>query len=227
MNVLALDTSTRHAVLVVERTDGSRFAATPDPARRHGRSLIPALRNLLAEASLSAHDLDGLAVGLGPGSYTGLRIGLTAAKTLAYVTGKPLAGLDSLEVLAQNAPGDALRVAVVADAQHGDLYTSLFERTEPGGPLSRVEPTRIEGRDTWLAGLTAGTFVVGPELARLALPAGMPATILTDPQLGRPQPEPLAALARAALAHGDRLDVWFAEPLYLRRSAAEEKWDRK
>lgn len=227
MNLLALDTSTRHAAVVVERSDGRRFAALPDPDRRHGRSLIPAVRDLLAAAGLAVRDLDGLAVGLGPGSYTGLRIGLTAAKTLAYATGKPLAGLDSLEILARNAPADAQRVAVVADAQHGHLYTALFERAGPDEPLIRTVPARIVPRSAWIAGLSEGTFVLGPELAKLGLPPDLPATIAPDVAFGRPHSDPLAELARAALAQGERIDPWFAEPLYLRPSAAEEQWGRR
>ncbi|MBX6311644.1 MAG: tRNA (adenosine(37)-N6)-threonylcarbamoyltransferase complex dimerization subunit type 1 TsaB, partial [Isosphaeraceae bacterium] len=129
MNLLALDTSTRHAALVVGRADGAIVLALADPATRHGRGLVPTLRDLLRRANLAPQDLDAIAVGLGPGSYTGLRIGLTAAKTLAYATGCPLIGLDSFEVLARNAPDDALMISVIADAQRGgDLYHAPFTR---------------------------------------------------------------------------------------------------
>src|SRR5947208_1277721 len=92
LNILALDTSTSYSALAIQRADAAVFYATPDPSQKHGRSLLPAVRDLLAEAGLSVSDLDALAVGLGPGSYTGLRIGLTAAKTLAFAKGKRLVG---------------------------------------------------------------------------------------------------------------------------------------
>ncbi len=111
--------------------------AESDPARRHGRGLIPAIAALLALEGLAVADLDAVAVGLGPGSYTGLRIGLTAAKTLAYAAGKPLVPLDSLEAIARNAPDDARQVVVAVDAQRGDAYLAEFGlRDFPRSPLS-------------------------------------------------------------------------------------------
>src|SRR5262249_23790657 len=116
VNLLALDTSTRHAAMAVGRADGAVFVAPGHPSTGHGRGLIPALRDLMREAGLQLTDLDGLAVGLGPGSFTGLRVGVTAVKTLAYACGKPLVGLDSMEIVARNAPAEALLVAAAADA---------------------------------------------------------------------------------------------------------------
>lgn len=226
MNLLALDTSTLHAALALVRADGRRSFATPDSARRHGRSLVPALRDLLAEAGLAPSDLGAIAVGLGPGSYTGLRIGLTAAKVLAYATGCDLVGIDSLELLARNAPADAIRIAVIADAQRRDLYEAAFERPAPGEAPARVAPTRVVSQAEWSAGLVPGTLALGPGLDRLSspLPDGIAAL---GPPADRPDPDRLADLALDAVRAGGRLDPWSVEPVYLRRSAAEEQWDRK
>src|SRR4051794_26395153 len=104
LNILAIDTSTTRAAVAISTRGGAVHVAPDGGDRRHGRSLLPGVRAVLGAAGLAAGDLDFMAVGLGPGSYTGLRIGLTAAKTLAYATGRPLVGLDSLEVIARNAP---------------------------------------------------------------------------------------------------------------------------
>ena len=107
-------------------TDTKRRAvAIPVPGRRHGCDLVPSIRDLLAREGAKIDDLRVLAVGLGPGSYTGLRIGLTAARVLAYVTGADLVGFDSLHGWAREAPADASRVHVVADAQRGDVYSAI------------------------------------------------------------------------------------------------------
>jgi tRNA threonylcarbamoyladenosine biosynthesis protein TsaB len=223
LNILALDTSTPYAALAVARSDGMLFAAVTDPAQRHGRTLVPALRDLLGEAGLALGELDGIAVGRGPGSYTGLRIGLTAAKTLAFVAGKPLVGLDSLEVIGRNAPASAARISVIADAQRGDLFVADFVRPLPDGPLIQSGATRVEPTHDWLARLVPGTMVLGPAVERLR--ALLPETVIAaDPALEFPQGLALIALAREVLSSGRCDDVWFLEPVYLRKSAAEDQW---
>jgi tRNA threonylcarbamoyladenosine biosynthesis protein TsaB len=225
-NLLAIDTSTPRGALALATADGAVRVATPDPSQRHGRNLVPAIRDLLRAAGLAPADLDGFAVGLGPGSYTGLRIGLTAAKTLAYATGKPLVGLDSLEVIAANAPAEALRVSVIADAQRGDVYAADFARAEPSAPLVRTLPTRVEPLSAWSDRLTSPTYVLGPVVERLA--GSMPGTaLLGPPELHRPIAENLMQVAVGVWAAGRRDPPWFLEPVYLRRSAAEELWERK
>jgi tRNA threonylcarbamoyladenosine biosynthesis protein TsaB len=223
MNLLALDTSTLRAALAVARGDGADYVAAPDPAQRHGRALVPAIRELLRRAGLGLADLDGIAVGLGPGSYTGLRIGLTAAKTLAYALRKPVVGLDSLEILARGAPSACLSVAAVADAQRGDVFAAEFRRDAPGAPLLRVGPTRIQSVEDWRVGLALGTLVVGPTLERGSLE--LPQSVLAaGTEANLPRGEALAGLARERLAAGRYEDPYFLEPVYLRRSAAEDLW---
>ena len=204
------------------------WTASPDPSARHGRALVPAIRALLSEAGLVVADLDGLAVGLGPGSYTGLRVGLTAAKTLAYALGKPLAGLDSLEAVARSAPDTARHVSVIADAQRGDVYAADFARSGPGSVLTRLAPTRIVSLGAWAAELTDGAFVLGPALAVEKLAALIPSHALRpdDPDDNWPDPVRLAGLACDVWATGRREDVFFLEPVYLSRSAAEDQWER-
>jgi tRNA threonylcarbamoyladenosine biosynthesis protein TsaB len=225
VNILALDTSTARATVAIGRDDGEVCVAPVDPDTRHGHGLIPAIRALLDEASRVPSDLGAIGVGLGPGSFTGLRIGLTAAKTLAYALGRPLVGLDSFEALARAAPAEFRRIAVIADAQRGDVFAADYRRGGTGPELERPGPPRLEAASSWLAALEAGTYVVARDAARLGLP--LPPTVtVAPPEQAYARGAILIAMTREAIAAGRRDDPWFLEPLYLRRSAAEEKRGR-
>jgi tRNA threonylcarbamoyladenosine biosynthesis protein TsaB len=220
--ILALDTSTDRAAVALEGMDRACHVAPPGESRRHGRGLLATIRDLLRLAGIRPSELAAIGVGLGPGSFTGLRIGLTAAKTLAYALDLPLYGLDSLEAMARNAPAEALRVVALADAQRGDLFVADFGRDRPGEPLRGSGKSRIEGIDALLARLEPGTYVVGPPLGRNE--PDWPGSIgRSELDAGYPEGPRLLELTRERIADGARLDPWFLEPTYVRRSAAEEK----
>ncbi len=228
MNLLALETSTDRAALALETAVGRVVLAESEPGRRHGRDLVPRIRDLLATGGIGPRELDAIAVGVGPGSYTGLRVGVTAAKTLAYATGSALIGLDSLHVIGHNAPADAARIAVIADAQRDDLYVAWLTRTVPDTPLAPVGPTRIESLAAWLAGLEPGTVVLGPALELPRIRSAIPAEFLAHAGVSNhPTGQHLLDLARTAWDAGHRDDPWLLEPRYLRRSAAEDQWDAR
>src|SRR5262249_40136986 len=148
----------------------------------------------LRTSGLTLPELDGIAVGVGPGSFTGLRVGVMAAKTLAYVTGRPLVGLDSLAVVAHNAPPTATRVPVIADAQRGDVFTADFERRSPA-QLVCTRPSELEPMGAWLGRLVPGTFVLGPGVDRIR--DALPETVeLAAPDRNQPLGPALAELAR-------------------------------
>ena len=228
MNLLVLDTSTERGAIGIAGRSGSLHAATTDRARRHGRDLIPRLAAMLRDAGLKAGDLEAIAVGLGPGSYTGLRVGLTAAKTLAYATGASLVGLDSLEAVALNAPAESERISIIGDAQRGKIYVADFVREAPAGLLVRRRATRIESLLAWLAGLESETLVLGPGLDSPRIQSVLPAGLLNrDPALNYPDGHRLIELAIQKWASGRRDDLWLIEPNYLRQSSAEELWDAR
>ena len=141
--LLAMDTSTAH--LTVALLDGPNPAAEWNALgeRNHSVRLIPAIQELAASAGVKMRDLRAVAVGRGPGSYTGVRIGVTAGKTLAWSLGVPLIGVSSLEALAlgaarearghQSPRNGAIRIVPLMDARRGQVYTALFESGGSGG----------------------------------------------------------------------------------------------
>ena len=225
MNLLGIDTSTLRAALAIERRDGVRFASTSLPGRRHGRDLVLSIRDLLDRAGLRPADLTAIGVGLGPGSYTGLRVGVMAAKTLAYATGAALHTLDSLEFFARAAALDAPRVSVLSDAQRGDFHVADFLRGSPATPLLRLGPVRIESQTELIATWKEPRIVVGPGLSKWQ--GHWPAGIVASPEADEPDPCFLLDMLAEAVRENRQENLWDLEPLYLRRSAAEDQWEKK
>nr|WP_303652833.1 tRNA (adenosine(37)-N6)-threonylcarbamoyltransferase complex dimerization subunit type 1 TsaB [Paludisphaera mucosa] len=224
-----MDTSGDRSTIGLRTASGLVFEAETDGSRKHGRDLIPCIRTLLEQAGIRPLELGTIGVGLGPGSYTGLRIGLTAARTLAYAAGARLVGFDSLEALAGNAPESATRVLVVGDAQRGDLYAAEFSREAPGAPLVARGPTRIEPLSEWSSRVEAGDFVLASGLKSPAMRSSLAAlaAIDLDDPIHRATGRGLVELTLRLAENGPPGDLWGLEPNYLRRSAAEDQWDAR
>jgi tRNA threonylcarbamoyladenosine biosynthesis protein TsaB len=228
MNTLVMDTSSKSAAIGLGLRSGAHYTDKTDGSQKHGRDLIPRIAMILASGGLRPAELEVIGVCLGPGSYTGLRVGVTAAKTLSYATGAVIVGLDSLEAVAWNAPDSVLRVSVVADAQRGDVYSADFIREAQGGPLSCTRTSQIEALDAWLARLAPGTLVLGPGLDSPRIAAQVPVELLSHVgELNYPEGARLLGLADREYASGRRENAWPLEPRYLRKSAAEEKWEAR
>ena len=228
MNMLVMDTSTRRAAIGLALRSGVVFADETDGSQKHGRDLIPRIAMILARGGVEARELEAIGVGLGPGSYTGLRVGVTAAKTLAYATRAAIVGLDSLEAIAWNAPHSALRVSVFADAQRGDVYSADFTRAAPGDPLDCIRTSQIEPLEVWLARLEPGTLVLGPGIDSPRIAAQVPRDLLAHRgEMNYPEGSRLIHLADRECAAGRTENAWLLEPRYLRKSAAEEKWESR
>jgi tRNA threonylcarbamoyladenosine biosynthesis protein TsaB len=224
--LLILETS--GAVGQVALAEGPRLLGIRplEASRRHARDLAPAVADLLGGLGWKPRDLNAVVVGRGPGSYTGLRIGLMSAKTLAYATGCALLAIDTFPAIAFQSPEEALVLDVVADAQQDKVYAQRFERRSPGEELAAVSPLGIQKFAAWLEALPPGGWVSGPGLRGQEgrLPPGVRAV---DAAHWDPQPGSLLELGLARYRRGERDDVWAVEPLYLRPSAAEEQWQSK
>ena len=186
------------------------------------------LAELLAEQNWKARQLDGVIVGRGPGSYTGLRVGLMSARTLAYATGCALLTVNTFAVIA--AQSVSASVDVIADAQQDKIYVQRFEesnsqREEASPPRKRGEDPhqlRIVPFSSWLETLPENVMVSGPGLEIFA--SRLPPEKLIASERWLPHPECLLNLGLHRFRNGERDDPFAVEPLYLRPSSAEEKW---
>lgn len=221
MRILALETSGLAGSVAALDGEGVAVERTLDATQRAARTLAPAIRNLLREVGWRPADVRLVAVAAGPGSFTGLRIGVTTAKTFAYAVGAEVLGVNTLEAIAFAAPAESSPLHVVMDAQRGELFAATFARDE-SGRLSFGTPTHIVAAETWLAALAPGEFVAGPALERLRdrLPDGV---VALPNELCTPRAAAVAGLAREQHAAGKRDDVYQLTPNYFRQSAAEEK----
>jgi tRNA threonylcarbamoyladenosine biosynthesis protein TsaB len=224
--LLILETSGRVGQVALAQGEALRGVLPLEEARRHARDLAPAVQELLQAQGWSAQDLDAVIVSRGPGSYTGLRVGIMSAKTLAYATGCALLAVDTFAVVAAQAPPEALAVDVIADAQQGKVYVERFERPAPAAPLASTQPLCIRPFVEWLALLAPPVWASGPGL-RIQEGRFPQSVRVAPPSCWDPKAETLLQLGLARYQRGERDDLWTLEPLYLRPSAAEEQWEKK
>ncbi len=223
MRVLALETSTEYCsvALWLDGTVGERCEKV---GQKHSEVLIPMLDGLLREAALKLTDMDGIAFGAGPGSFTGVRIACSAAQGLALGADKPVIGICTLEALAQASGRD--RVIAVLDARMAEVYYAAYEKRE-GTWAARCAPElclpqhapALEGADWFGAG---SGFLAHGEQLRARYAANLAAV---DAQ-AVPQAAALAELAAPRFAAGLGVDAADALPLYLRDKVALKTSER-
>jgi tRNA threonylcarbamoyladenosine biosynthesis protein TsaB len=194
-----------------------------DETRLHARDLAPAVAAMLRAEGWKPLDIQGLIINRGPGSYTGLRVGIMSAKAFAYSTGCALMTVDGFAAVARQAPIEATQIAVIADAQKDRVYQQNFSRPGRNPETATTSPLQIVAFSDWVQGVSAGSWVTGPGLrafrTRLPTSVRIPAEPAWDPHA-----QTLLDIGLGQYLSGQREDIWKLEPLYLRPSSAEEKW---
>jgi tRNA threonylcarbamoyladenosine biosynthesis protein TsaB len=212
--VLAIDVSASGGGAALLSPAGARLVRIP-PAVRRGRDLVPAIAALLEAGGIRPADLDVVACGVGPGSFTGIRIGIATAAGLAYGAGLPVIGVGSLLGLAANAPDGARRIAVLLDARQGRVFRGIFARD--GSELRPEGEADLVPAEEAAAALPADAYVLGDARGKhAALFARWPGTAEA---LARP--DVLAQVAAARYLAGERMRPEELRPLYLRASDPE------
>lgn len=230
MPVLALDTSAAVTVALVGE-DGARLASrASDERRRHAESLAPLIEAVLADAGVDRTALTAVVAGTGPAPFTGLRVGLVTARTLALALGIPVLGVPSLDAIAAQAVSDlgltpGEEILATSDARRREVYWARYRVVAHEGPHGVPVVELLAGPDVARAGFVAqdqlaqGPVVVVGEGAMLYpdfLPVADDAPLVPD----------ATVLARVALARREQGVEQPHEPLYLRRPDVQEPGTR-
>lgn len=239
MTTLAIDTATPQVSVALGGGEGVQASFRAAAGRRHGETLAPAIDLITRTSGCSLGQLSSVAVDVGPGLFTGLRVGLATAKALASALGLPVATVTSLEALAHPHRGDGRPVAAVVDARRHEVFWALFG---PGAP--HPAPTGASGASTPAGGPTfldgpavaepaavarlldslgGDVLVVGDGAVRYAEELASPRVEVADRRFAYPDAEVVLELASA------RVPVAAEEvrPLYLRQADVRIGWAQR
>jgi tRNA threonylcarbamoyladenosine biosynthesis protein TsaB len=229
MLVLAIETSTARSSVALVEADRVVASAGLGVARRHGEFLGPAIRFCLEQSGLGVDRISGVAVGIGPGLFTGLRVGIATAQTFAAARGLPVVGLSGLDVLAFQVRSTSRLICATIDARRGELFWAFY-RHAPGG-VQREGELRLGTIDALIADLGAtgeeilvvgdGALTYRPHLEHLT------ELHLSGPETAWPDAAQLAALALPRFLREETGRPTDLVPIYLRETDARIGWEQR
>jgi tRNA threonylcarbamoyladenosine biosynthesis protein TsaB len=229
MRVLGIDTSTPCGSIGLIEGEQLLCEYSLNRKMSHSERVLKTIDRVLEDSGLSIGEIDGFAVSIGPGSFTGLRIGVSAVKGLAFATGRCVAGVSTLDALAQNVRYSPHLISPLVDARRGEVYTALYRSTGKDGltklaPEMAIKPVdlldNIEERALFLGnGVYAYGDLIRRKLGDMAHIAPSPFNFVHGAVV--------AQLGRKKLEKNEYLDLEGFTPHYIRRSDAELKWEEK
>lgn len=231
VHMVAFETATETVGVAVRTIEGLQAELSLTGRRRHVETLTPALEHLLSQVGIEARDIGVVAVDLGPGLFTGLRVGVSAAKGLAQALGIGVIGLTSLDILTAAAASAGLggRILSAVDARRGEVFASLGI-VDPSGAVVEQGPVQLLTPDDLAARLSAlsgePVVAVGDGAQRYAEQLeAVPGVRCVRPALAWPPPATLLALAAARLAQGETpVEARQIVPLYMREADARSNF---
>lgn len=226
---LAIETSSLVSSVAVMREDILLGEITMQSGLTHSEQLVPHIDALLTMARVNKRDLQGIVVSMGPGSFTGLRIGMGTAKAMAYALQIPLYGVMTLDGLAYNIPYTTQQICTVIDAQKKHVYAALY--TYDKDKLVSIEEPFVVAASTLVDRLVENgkdVIFVGDGIKRLApLVIDSPVLHIADPIYQIPKASSLLLAARPDIQAGNTENSIDMVPYYIRRSEAEVLWEEK
>lgn len=228
MKLLAIDTSNRPLSVAVLDDTQILATTTTNVGRNHSSTLLPIIEQAMAQAKVKPEELERVVVAAGPGSYTGLRIGVTTAKTLAFTLNKALVGVSSLAVLAGNVVTEGQLVAPLFDARRDNVFAGLY-RIENQRPVNIIADQHVSVA-AWgeqLAAYNEPIIFIGSDVNKYAAPLQQQLTtqfVRAQPQFDLPQAAVLGLMGRTMTPVSE---IHNFVPNYLRLTQAERDWQAK
>jgi tRNA threonylcarbamoyladenosine biosynthesis protein TsaB len=225
MKILAVDTTGGSASVAIVQEKAVLAEIFFDLGRNHSEILLPAIEHILKTACLELSSMDAFACTVGPGSFTGIRIGVSTVKGLALALDRPVVAVSALESLAMNAAGLEMQICPMIDARREQVYAALYADKDSDS-LGSVIPETLSGVDDFLERIEGnalfmgtGALKYGDIIRRKMAERG---TIAAH-HLHRVHASAAGMLAVKKALEGNVTDAVRIVPLYLRRSEAEEK----
>ena len=229
MLILGIETATAQVSVAIGGHEGVLGLFEVCRGRRHAETLTPAIQFVCQQADISLDEISVVAVDVGPGLFTGMRVGLAAAKALAQALRVPMIGMSSLDLLAFPLRFSDRTIAAVIDARKGELFYAFY-KTVPGG-LQRVLEPRCGKVGDLIGDLMArGDDVVCVGDGALRYLDEIKAEVrceFAEQFLSRPSAAPLVQLAHARALREDWVNPWEIQPMYLRLPDAQINWSTR
>jgi tRNA threonylcarbamoyladenosine biosynthesis protein TsaB len=229
MLVLGIETATPRVSVAIGDAREARGTVHLVGGRRHAEQLAPAIEYLCKELDVELAQLTAVAVGLGPGLFTGLRVGVTTAKVMAQTLRIPVVGVPSLDLVAYPLRHSRRLLVVVLDARRREVFFARY-RPVPGG-VQRVSDYEVGTPAELIADLEAAdeeVLLAGDGVARYPDEfARLDHAELAGPEFAWPSPAALVALATGRVQREEFEAPWDVHPMYLRKSDAEIEWDKR
>lgn len=227
MHILGIETATMTGSVAIVTEDRLVAEYTLNTETTHAERLMAAIDHLLQAAALSIQAIDGIAVSIGPGSFTGLRIGVTTAKSLAYSIGKPVVGIPTLDALAAQYLFTELLLCPILDARKREVYTAFYRNT--GADVARLSEYAVLTPERLRPEITEPVLFLGDGVCpyRQYLTTALEEkAFFADAAHLLPRGSLIAKLGGDRLRAGQADDCLALTPLYLRKSDAEIHWEK-
>jgi len=227
--ILGIESATARAACAIGGVEGVLASVQVTRSRRHAETLVPAIRFACESAQIALDEIRVVAVDIGPGLFTGLRVGMATANGLAQGLGVPMIGMSSLDLLAFPLRHTSRLIVAAIDARRGELYTASYRATH-GGVQRLTEPRLVtpEALAAELQVLDERVLLVGDGAERHALFFNaLDHAELAGIGAAHPTAEALVELAQPIAVREEYVTPLEIRPLYLRRSDAELNWERR